>query len=209
MLPDDLIDEIVHRTNRYSKWRMGVDKTITDPKTKEKVKNPQYLRKDLHRKVTREDILLFFATYFYMGYCQLPAKSNYWSGAGGGVEPSHWMKNRGFSRDRFHFVWRNISLDPSFASEHYTKAAERENDDNSTVASNVDEDGSNYDRCYSSDDSDSDSECFSLDEEEDDAANFLLDIDGNCKPKDYRQTHVTRSNEKWYYKAGLFLDWLN
>ena len=211
MLPDDLINEIVHCTNGYSNWRMGVDKTITDPATKEKVKNPQYLRKDLHRKVTREDILLFFATYFYMGYCQLPAKSDYWTSAGSGVKPSHWMKNRGFSCNWFHFVWRNILLDPLFVTERYTKAADRENDDDSTVASNVDEDDSNYDCCYSSDDSDSDLDCFlsSNEEELEEAPNFLLDIDGKRKPKDYHQTYVTRCDEKWYYKAGLFLDWLN
>ena len=50
---------------------------------------------------------------------------------------------------------------------------------------------------------------FLSDEEEEDAPNFLLDIDGMRKPKDYRQTYVTRSDKKWYYKAGLFLDWLN
>ena len=111
----------------------------------------------------------------------------------------------------FHFVWGNILLDPLFATERYTKAAERENDDDSTVASNVDEDGSNYDRCYSSNDLDSDLDCFlsSDEEEEEEAPNFLLDIDGKRKPKDYCQMYVTRSNEKWYYKAGLFLDWLN
>ena len=100
-------------------------------------------------------------------------------------------------------------LDPSFATERYTKAAERENNDDSTVASNVDEDGSNYDRCYSSDDSDSDLDCFLSSDEEEEAPNFLLDIDGKHKLKDYCQAYVTRSNEKWYYKEGLFLDCLN
>ena len=72
----------------------------------------------------------------------------------------------------------------------------------------MDEDDSNYDCCYSSN-LDSDLDCFLSSDEEEEAPDFLLDIDGKRKPKDYCQTLVTRSNEKWYYKAGLFLDWLN
>ena len=46
MLPDSLVDEIVHQTNLYSFWRLDQPEWIIDPVTKEETKNNQYLNKN-------------------------------------------------------------------------------------------------------------------------------------------------------------------
>ena len=61
--------------------------------------------------ITRRDILYFFACYYYMGYYRLPAKRDYWKQRQqNSCLPSHWMDGV-FSRDKFEYVWRNISMD--------------------------------------------------------------------------------------------------
>jgi len=47
----------------------------------------------------------------------MPCKEDYWST--NDIDPKHWMGNGNFPRHRFRWVWRNISIDPSFASDDY------------------------------------------------------------------------------------------
>ena len=208
MLPDSLIDEIVHRTNRYSEWRLRQPEWIIDPVTKEETKNNQWLHKDRRMILDRSDILFFFAIYYYMGVVQLPAKADYWARSADGIDPVHWM-NQVYPMYRFNFVWRNISLDPQFASESYRfagDATDRDKDDASTVASDA--------TGYSEGDNDLNDHYLSSDDEsdvDDDDDDSTAEEVSKKASKDWKQITKKdhKSDKKWYNKAALLLDWLN
>ena len=154
-----------------------------------------------------------------MGFCQLPSKRDYWS-VGKSIEPTHWISEN-LSRNRFEFVWRNISLDANFATNHWkvsmgcSTTKQKSQDDDSTIASDatgasdVTDDGSQfYDRCddeSESGDSDGDSECFS----DNDTISDDSTGEQKKKGKDYCQKFATNGEGKWYEKAAFLVDWLN
>ena len=109
----------------------------------------------------------------------------------------------------FNFVWRNISLDPQFASGSFwsSDTTERAKDDTSTVASNATRfsDGdNNFNNHYLSSGNESD-----VDNDDDDS--MVLEEDSKQKSKDWKQITKKdhKSKEKWYNKAAFLLDWLN
>lgn len=209
MLPDCLLDEIVHQTNRYSEWRLCQPQWIINLVTKEETKNNQYLNKDHRIILDRSDILFFFAIYYYMGVVQLLAKADYWARSTDGINSVHWMKSV-YLMYRFNFVWRNISLDPQFASESYCSAddaTDRDKDDASTVASNAtgySEGDNNLNDHYLSGNDESD-----VDDNDDDYT--VQEEDSKQESKNWKQITKKdhKSDKKWYNKAALLLDWLN
>ena len=89
-LPDLLIDGIVEWSNVYAMAQTNVSPTIVE---EDKIKkNPCYMHPSKFRTLTRQDILYFFASYYYFGYCRLPAKQDYWAQhQRNSCLPSHWM----------------------------------------------------------------------------------------------------------------------
>ena len=82
-------------------------------------KNPCYMQPKNFQTLARRNILYFFACYYYMGYCCLPAKRDYWKQRQqNSCLSSHWM-DVVFSRDKFEYVWRNISMDSSLLYEEF------------------------------------------------------------------------------------------
>ena len=143
-----------------------------------------------------------------MGVVQLPAKADYWARAADGIDPVHWMRSV-YPMYCFNFVWRNILLDPQFASESYRSAddaTDRDKDDASTVASDAtgysegDNDLNNH---YLSSDDESD-----VDDNDDDSTAEEVSKEAS---KDWQQITEKdhKSDKKWYNKAALPLDWLN
>ena len=102
---------------------------------------------------------------------------------------------------RFNFVWRNILLDPQFASESYCfadDATDRDKDDASTVASNetgYSEGDNNLNDHYLSSNDESDA-----DDNDDDSTVF--EEDSKQESKDWKQITKKdhKSKEKWYNK---------
>ena len=78
--PDHFLKEVCKRSNAYAiaqtklDPRIPVDKDKPDGQTKP---NPNYLRADKVKPIDPYEMLLFFATIHYMGYCKLPSKHNY------------------------------------------------------------------------------------------------------------------------------------
>ena len=75
-LPDSIIDGIVLRSNTYALARTKLEQfELVEGVIK---KNPRWMHPSKYRDITRQDILYFFACYYYMGYCRLPARRDYW-----------------------------------------------------------------------------------------------------------------------------------
>ena len=145
-----------------------------------------------------------------MGVVQLPAKADYWARSTDGIDPVHWMKSI-YPMYRFNFVWRNISLDPQFASEAFRSVedvTERDKDDASTVASNAtgySEGDNDLNDHYLSSNDESD-----VDDNDDDDSTVSKEVSKETS-KDWKQITEKdhKSDKKWYNKAALLLDWLN
>lgn len=74
------------------------------------VKNINYLDPKKVEEITKEESLLFFAYYYYMGYCWLPVRHDYWRiPRFDSYLPAHWMNDK-LTCDKFDFIWRNIHL---------------------------------------------------------------------------------------------------
>jgi hypothetical protein len=56
-LPDTPIDKVVEYSNMYARNRLPDHK---------------------YKQITKDEILIFFAIYYYMGYCKMPARKDYW-----------------------------------------------------------------------------------------------------------------------------------
>ena len=87
-IPDSLLDTIVTSSNAYAKINMREDL--------------------LQSAIKRQDILRFFAVYFYMGVVRLPYKRDYWS-SDLRFWPVHSV-TQSMSRDCFEYVWKNIHM---------------------------------------------------------------------------------------------------
>ena len=75
-LPNSLVYGIVEQSNVYTIARTNVSPMIVE---EDKIKkNPCYMHPKNYQTLTRQDILYFFACYYYMGYCRLPAKRDYY-----------------------------------------------------------------------------------------------------------------------------------
>jgi hypothetical protein len=139
-----------------------------------------------------------------MGYCKLPARHDYWKKKQqNSCLPSHWMDGT-ISRDKFEYLWRNISLsndgdDDEDIDNSISDEADGEFvDDHDYAAHNND----------SSDDDDSSDEEEEEEEEEDDDNNNNNNADGSF---DY-DTVVDDDDdddESWYKKASFMIDWTN
>ena len=73
-----MLDDIVDRSNLYAMARTELPPVVPDKKNGGTKKNVNYLPPNKLKAITRKDILFFLATYYYMGYCRLPAKTDYW-----------------------------------------------------------------------------------------------------------------------------------
>ena len=159
-----------------------------------------------------------------MGYCKLPSKRDYWKV--GGIYPTHWMSKM-FPRNRFEYIFRNISVDPSFALSTCKKKKSKP-----TEAEVVDFD---VDDCNGDDNDDDAVENFLykqlvaeeeeeiVEEEElptytekDNKNPELLrqaDYNGETFHKiEYRKSlkrTPKQKKDKWYKKAEFFHNWLN
>ena len=71
------LDNVVDWLNLYTIARTELSPTIV---VEDKIKkNLCYMYPSKFRIITRQDILYFFASYYYMGYYRLPAKQDYWA----------------------------------------------------------------------------------------------------------------------------------
>ena len=71
-------------------------------------------RRELHPrdvyKLVPRDILYFFVIIYYMGFCKLPSKQDYWNN-GDDIAGDHPVcKAFGMTHKKFCFIWRNIYL---------------------------------------------------------------------------------------------------
>ena len=65
--------------------------------------------RDVYKLVPR-DILHFFVIIYYMGYCKLPSKQDYWHDGDDIVGDHPVCKAFGMTHKKFCFIWRNIYL---------------------------------------------------------------------------------------------------
>ena len=153
----------------------------------------------------------------------MPCKDDYWSSSG--VDPTHWMKDI-FPRNRFRWVWRHISVDPSFASDPETEP-EQDDDDvadvDETLPDDEDEEHQNNDEdeiVYEDFDDDDVSIVddkplpdynFTADFEPDmlEQADFTGDTFHDIEHRNSLKRQPKQKKDKWYKKAEYFLDWLN
>ena len=73
-----MLDDIVERSNLYAKARTKLPQVVPDEKNGGTKKNVNYLSPNKMLDIARKDLLFFFATYYYMGYCRLPVQTDYW-----------------------------------------------------------------------------------------------------------------------------------
>ena len=99
LLPDSIIDGIVLRSNTYALARTKLEQfELVNGVVK---KNPRWMHLSKYWDINRQDILYFFACYYYMGYCRLPARQDYWVQCKDhSCLPSHWMDGN-YSCDKF------------------------------------------------------------------------------------------------------------
>uniref|UniRef100_A0A7S4J171 PiggyBac transposable element-derived protein domain-containing protein n=1 Tax=Odontella aurita TaxID=265563 RepID=A0A7S4J171_9STRA len=89
LIPDAFIGEVARLTNAYTEWRLPGNKR--------------------QRAVTEADIIKFFALIYYLGVVKLPDKRDLWSTHS--QLPVHSLASENsMTRDRFQYVWRNISF---------------------------------------------------------------------------------------------------
>ena len=178
-----------------------------------------------YQDISRQDILFFFASYYYMGYCRLPARQDYWvQRQPNSCLPAHWMDGQ-FSCSKFAYVWRNISLDSLLTDEEIDNSVEVDNDGQfkpetepgEFVVKTAEEDEDN--------DDDDDGDKSKKDEEKNDyydnrdpAPEEEDDNElGNDNDDDSVDDETINEEddddkvkqEKWYYKAKFMLDWGN
>ena len=198
-LPNKLIDTIAQRSTMYARSRSHLPIMIPVNENKpqgELKKNPSYLSTSKFKPITRQDILYFLACYYYMGYCRLPARRDYWRRqVPNSCVPSHWMDGT-ISRDKFEYLWRNISLS-------------NDGDDDDDIDINVSDEADGEfvdDHDYAAHNNDSSDDDDSSDEEEeeeddDDNADGSIDYDTVVDDDD--------DDESWYKKASFMIDWTN
>ena len=124
-LPDSIIDGIVIQSNIYALVYTKLDETIlVDGVMK---KNPKWMHPNKYQDISQQDILFFFACYYYMEYCRLPARQDYW------VQrqpisyiPAHWMNGQ-FSHYKFEYVWCNILFDSLLIHKEVDNAVDVDN----------------------------------------------------------------------------------
>ena len=233
-LPDSIIDGIVIRSNTYAKARTTLEGMILVNCVMKR--NPRWMHPNKYRDISRQDILFFFACYYYMDYCRLPARQDYWVQCKPhSCLPAHWMDGQ-FSCDKFDYIWRNISLDLLLVDEDFYNTVDVDNDGHfkpEQVAEEfvveiveVDEDNNNDDADADDNDDDNDDES-----KKDDKQNDYFD-DKEPAPEEEEDEDDEMSNdndddsvddetineeddddeaeqEKWYYKAKFMLDWVN
>lgn len=161
----------------------------------------------------------------------MPCKEDYWST--NDIDPKHWMGNGNFPRHRFRWVWRNISIDPSFASDDYDdktdepatgdiedglvddedEDVEHQNDDVEEMIYEEASDEENDDR-LSVEPEQPEEEDEGIESNSDEESDYLAqakhtgetfhDIEHRKKLKRPR-----KKKAKWYKKAEFFMNWLN
>ena len=221
-LPDSIIDGIVTRSNMYAMARTKLEENIlVDGVLK---RNPRWMLQYNYRDITRQDILFFFACYYYMGYCRLPARRDYWvERQPNSCLPSHWINGQ-FSRNKFEYVWRNISLDSAVASEEFDQSVEVGNDGEfepeeeveevlvETVEEEDDDDNNDDDESKKDDEQNEyfeDKEPAPEKEENDEMSNDNDDDSVDDETINEEDDDFEAKQEKWYAKAKFMLDWVN
>ena len=234
-LPDSIIDDIVLHLNTYSLACTKLEQyELVDGRLK---KNPCWIHLSKYWDIFRQDILYFFARYYYMGYCRLPARQDYWvQRKAHSYLPSHWMDGN-YSCDKFDYVWRNISLDQSLVDEDFDNNVGVDNDGQfgpeeeveeelvKTVEEDDDNDNNDDDDDDDYDDDDDDDDQSKEDDEQDPYCD-----DKPSEPEKNGDNEMSNNNnddpvddetineeddddeaeqEKWYYKAKFMLDWVN
>ena len=125
-LPDSIIDGIVIQSNTYAKAGTILEATILVNGVMNR--NPRWMHSYKYREISRQHILFFFACYYYMGYCRLPARRDYWvQRHPNSCLPAHWTDGQ-ISCIKFEYVWRNISLDSLLTDEEIDNSVEVDND---------------------------------------------------------------------------------
>ena len=130
-----------------------------------------------------------------------------------------------FSRDKFEYVWRNISMDSSLLDEEFDNTVGDGGDGEFEVegieVETVEEEEDDSDDDNSSDDNeeviqqtevnnDDDNEVVAETVEEETDDNNSNDDDGvDYKTITEEDDEEEAEREKWYYKAKFMLDWVN
>ena len=125
-LPYSIIDGILIHSNTYAMSRTKLDGTIlVDGVTK---RNPIWMHPNKWRNINPQDILSFFACYYYMGYCRLPARQDCWvQRQPHSCLPAYCMEGQ-FSCDKFEYVQRHISLNSPLTVEEIDNSVKVDND---------------------------------------------------------------------------------
>ena len=108
----------------------------------------QYIRRrrlnarDVYKLVPR-DILHFFCIIYYMGYCKLPSKEDYWF-PGDDIRGDHPVCVAfGMTKPKFDFIWRNVYL-----MEPRTEVEEDESENEGMLAYDEESIGYDYEPSY-------------------------------------------------------------
>ena len=204
-LPNKLIDTIANQSTIYAKGRtrLPIEIPVNEKKSDwEMKKNLSYLLPSKFKPITGQDILYFLACYYYMGYCRLPARSDYWRRkTPTSCLPSHWMDGI-ISRDKFEYLWRNISLleDNGVGDTDSIDNNVSDEDDDEFVDDN--DYAVNNNDISDNDDSDSDEE----EGEEDDNNNNNINNDGSIDYDTVVDEEEDDDDESWLKKASFMID---
>ena len=81
-----------------------------------------------YQDISQQDIFFFFVYCYYMGYCQLLARNDYWvQHQPNSCLPAHW-KDGQFSCDKFDYAWHSISLDLLLIDKEMDNSFDVDND---------------------------------------------------------------------------------
>ena len=164
-------------------------------------KNSSYLLPSKFKPIiTGQDILYFLACYYYMGYCRLPARSDYWRRkTPTSCLPLHWMDGI-ISRDKFEYLWRNISLSEDNGDGNTDSIDNNVSDEDDGEFVDDNDYAVNNNDSSDNDDSDSDEEEGEEDDNNDDGS---IDYDTVVDEEE------DDDDESRYKKASFMIDWVN
>jgi hypothetical protein len=179
-LPDSLIEKIVKYSNVDARSQLPDDK---------------------YKQIKKGEFLIFFAIYYYMGYCKMPARQDYWKETDpDSIVPQHWIRGK-MGRNRFDYIWRNIHLGPSGIHDAVDEEVLDVDDGQfQTDSVNRGEDDS-YDKEDEEEDEEDDDDDDDDEEEEEKEDGMNIETDDEYNTGD--------NIDLWYSKAKLILDHVN
>ena len=198
-------------------------------------KKQYWMHPKKYRDTSQQDILFFFACYYYMGYCRLPVRQDYRvQRKPNSCLPAHWVDGQFSCCDKFDYVWRNISLDLLLIDKEFDNTVGVNGDGQfkpeevteEFIVKTVQEDEDNNDDGADHDDNDDDDNESKIDDkqnnycddkepapEEEDDNEMSKDNDDDDSVDDETINEQDDDDkvkqEKRHYKEKFMLDWVN